>query len=804
MGLNASSPVRLIASTLLFAFAFDALPAQQIARLEPATLAAPSAASAAQPAAQIRGLVLDPAGMPIAGAHLQLLQNGVEALATDSDAQGNFLFKQPAGSYRLLVTAPGMATHDEPVELASAALLDIKIQLHLAQASSSIEVVASSYRIDEQSSATKIPVRLLDIPQSVSTITQEMLRDRAVDSMQDALAYTPGVSQVMGEGRRDQVSIRGMSSNNDMYVDGIKDDAGYYRDLSNTERLEVVEGPAAVLYGRGTSGGLVNRITKKPRVEGTLSDLAYSFASYGSQRAEGDIDTLAFRPDLGLRSTGAWEDAGSFRHYYHMSRHAYAPALRWKPSANQDFLFQFERLRDERIPDRGIPSLNGRPAPVALGNYYGYALKNGSVPADFVHNGVSTLTADWKARFSAWNLHSIYRQTGYQNAFENTFASGVSNGKVSRSEYNSNTMQRNRIAQTEAWRRFDWLHMQHLLVAGIEYEHQSASRLRYTGTAPSVDLYNPAQLAPVLGTTLSQNDRFAGLVWAGYLQDEISMGKYWKALLGLRMDDFRQSDWQFSAPASSIARRDTQPSPRIGLLYQPNQNTTLYASWSHTFDPSGEGLSLTSAATNNSALLDPEKTDNYELGTKHQLLNGRINATTALYRLNRTNIKVPDYATDPSGATYINGGQLRTDGFEANLAGQINRHWKMTGGWAWMDSYYVNNPTKSSGVALTGKRAMLIPVNTGSLWQLYEIKSGFGLGLGAIAMNSRFASTSNLVRLPGYARLDATAYYRAHSWELNLHAENMANTRYYESAQSDAQIMPGSPVNLRATFRYRF
>jgi len=811
MGFHTTIPVRhLLSSALAFAL-FQALPcshAQQFAALHaPTNLAIEPAAASGNPAlptVELKGTVVDPQGMPVAGAQIHLLQQGVEVTSSVTNEEGHFAIHSYAGQYRLLATAPGMAARESEVDLNRTATSELKISLALAQANSSVEVVASAYRVEEQTSATKVPMRLLDIPQTVTTITQEMLRDRAVDSMQDALAYTPGVSQILGEGRRDQVSIRGMSSNNDMYVDGIKDDAGYYRDLSSTERIEVVEGPAAVLYGRGTSGGLVNRITKKPRLEGRLAELGYSLAGYGSQRGEGDIDTLALRPNLGLRSTGAWETGGSYRHFYQMDRYAFAPSLRWKPTPNQDLLFQFDRLRDERRPDRGIPSLNGKPAPVGVGTYYGYGESGGTVKADYIHSGVAMFTGDWKGKFGAWNLHDIYRQTGYETAFQGTLPTGVSNGKVTRYEYDGSALQRNRLNQFEGWRRFEWLGTKHLIVAGVEYGHQSVTSKRFTGTAAAVDLYNPAQVAPVLGTSPAQNDRFTGQVWAGYVQDEISFGKHWKTLLGLRMDDYRQSDWQLLKPANSIARRDTQPSPRIGLLYQPSENNTYYASWSHTFDPSGEGLSLTAAATNNSALLDPEKTDNYELGSKHQLLNGRLNATTALYRLNRTDIKVPDYTADPTGATYVNGGQLRTDGFESSLAGQFTRHWKMSGGWSWMDSYYVKNPTKSSGVVLTGHRAIMIPVNSGSLWQMYEVKPGFGIGLGAIAMNSRYASTTNLVKVPGYVRLDATAYYRTHRWDLNLHVENLANTHYYVSAQADQQIMPGSPVFVRAGVKFRY
>jgi catecholate siderophore receptor len=319
-----------------------------------------------------------------------------------------------------------------------------------------------------------------------------------------------------------------------------------------------------------------------------------------------------------------------------------------------------------------------------------------------------------------------------------------------------------------------------------------------------VDLYAPAQTAPTLSTSLNTNNGFVGQTAAAYFQDEVGIGTHWKLLAGLRFDNYRQSQRDYKTPSNSIARTDNAPSPRIGLLFQPSSLATYYVSWSHTFNPSGEAMNLTAAGTNNTAKLKPEKTNNYEVGTKQIIIDGRLTATAALYRLERTEVKVPDYTADPTGSTFINAGTQRTDGFELALSGSINRHWRMNGGWAWMDAYYADNPTLSSGASLQGKRAQLIPVNSGSLWQTYEFRQGFGVALGAIAMNSRYAATDNLVKLPGYARVDATVYYRTRRWDLDAHVENLSNVHYYQSAQSDYQIMPGSPVTGRVTLRFRF
>jgi catecholate siderophore receptor len=788
-------------AVLFSPFASVAQTAMALAEL-PSSLAGSSAGPVQN--ATVEGRILDQQGLAVAGANVRLLQGEFILASTTTDATGNFRMTAHAGSFHLRVTFAGMAALDEEIQLVADTSLRFDRALLVAQASDTVVVSADEYRLEEQTAATHVPIPTLDLPQTITTISQDVIRDRAVQSMQEALAYVPGANQILGEGRRDQVSIRGMNANTDQYIDGIKDDATYYRDLSNTDHIEVVEGPAAVLYGRGTSGGLVDRITRKPRNEGTLAEFTVTGGSYGSKRVEGDIDTLLKSSRLGLRTTGAWEDSRSFRHFYSLGRYAFAPTLRWRPTTNQDISLQVERLRDERLPDRGIPALNGRPAPVITGNYYGYALTGGAVPADYLHNGVSDQTFDWRGRFSGWNGHEVFRHAGYQTVFQNTYPSGFNGSMVTRGEYNGRTRQENFFNQAEAWRRFHTPGFDHLFLMGIEYGHQTIRRYQYTGTASTVDLYNPAQIAPVLSTTLNTNNGFIGQTAAVYMQDELSFGRHWKALAGVRFDNYRQSQHDYKTPANSLARADNAPSPRIGLLYQPSTNTTYYVSWSHTFNPSGETMNLTAASTNNTGKLKPEKTDNYEIGTKHLMFDGRVTATAALFRLERTDVKVPDFTADPTGTTYINAGTQRTDGFELGFNGSITHRWRMTGGWAWMDAYFADNPSLSNGVTLQGKRAQLIPVNSGSLWQMYEVGRGFGVGLGAIAMNSRYAANDNLVKLPGYARVDATVYYRTRRWDFDAHVENLSNVHYYQSAQSDYQIMPGSPVIARVTLRRRF
>lgn len=742
----------------------------------------------------IEGSIRDQAGAVVVGAEVRLVTSSGEAIAqTSSNGEGQFQLKMPAGACKcvLRVQKAGYASIENSLEKNPASPMSLTLSVEKTITEVTVQG-DTGYRLEQQTAATKLPIRMLDVPQSVYTIPQDLLRDKAATSMRDALAGVPGVSQILGEGRRDQVSIRGFSANTDQYVNGVKDDALYYRDLSNTDHIEVVSGPAAVLYGRGSSGGLVNRVTKKPRLEGNMGELAFMGGSYGKKRVEGDFDTLLGTNTLGFRTTGAYEEGGSFRHYFGLNRYAFAPTLRWKPAENKEGFLQVERLRDERLTDRGIPSLNGLPAPVHISNLYGYAA------GDQIHSGVTAETGDWKQNLSnGWHLHEVVRHAGYLVGFQNTFANGLSGSKVLRSEYNGTQFQRNIFNQVEGWKRFHVAGMEHLLLIGAEYGRQTADRTQYTGTAASVDLYNPQQIAPVLATKVNTLNRFWGQTAAGYFQDQITLAAKWKALLGVRFDNYRQRQDDRTSANNDLGREDNAASPRVGLLYQPNVWSTIYTSWSHTFDPSGEGLSL---ATNN-AQLKPEQTDNYEVGAKFLLLGDRLTATTAVYRLDRTNIKTTDQS-NPN--LLINIGEQRTDGAEIALSGKLAPHWRLTGGWAWMDAKIVSSNTLSNGVLTKGKRPQLIPVNSGSLWSVYELNNGLGFGLGVVGTGDRYAATDNLVNLPGFARADATIFYRTRRYDIDAHVENVGNHKYYETAQSDYQIMPGSPVDARVTVRMHF
>jgi catecholate siderophore receptor len=722
--------------------------------------------------------------------------------------QGELTLTLAPGHYQFHLAHPGFQPVSQQLDIRSAQSLTLV--LPLAASADNIDVHADTFLATDATTATRLPLSVLQTPQQLDVLTPELLRARATESMKSALELIPAAGLQLGEGRRDNFFLRGFNAVTDMYIDGVRDDAQYYRDLSNTDRIEVLEGPAAVLYGRGSSGGLINRITKKPSLGGTLLELSDTTGSYGEQRGTADLDTLIpGTRHLGLRLTGAAEQSGSQRHDFWLSRYAFAPTLAWHPTAATTLSAQVERLRDDRLPDRGIPYLpaTGLPAPVPVGNFYGYV---GPQPgSNFIHSAVTDGTLDEKHDLAnGWQLHATQRLAGYTTGFLNMYASSVTpiagsanDYLVARGEYNGTQLWRTAFANLEASRTLHWLGRTQTILIGTEYGRESTDATQYTGPANQtpVDLLNPAPVAPVLSTTLAKNNRFLAQTYAIYAQDLIQLTPHWKALVGARFDSFRQT-LDLRPPTNTtpdLGRTDNDVSPRVGLVYQARPWYSTYLNYSRTFDPSGEGLTL---ATNN-AQLAPEVTQNYEAGAKANLFHDRLLATTSLFRLDRTNIKT----TDPNNPTaLVNLGEQRTDGAELNLQGAINRHWQLFGGYAWLDARIVSSNTLSNGVNLQGDRPAMVPLHSGSAWTTYTFTNGFGFGGGMVARSLQFAATDNLAHLPAYARLDATIFYRRRRFDLQANLQNLANQRIYDAAQSDYQIYPAAPISGTLTARYRF
>ena len=641
-------------------------------------------------------------------------------------------------------------------------------------------------------SATKTEAPLRDVPQTVNVVTAEVMRDQHATSMQDALKNVPGVSFSTGDGQRDQVSIRGFTAIADQFVDGIRDDALYFRDLSNVDRVEVIKGPAAVLYGRGSSGGLINRVTKKPGID--VTDFALSYGMWADRRAEADVGRVFADGAAAFRITGAVEKANSYRSQQFLDRKAIAPSLELRVAPETTVLFQADYLEDRRVTDFGIPAYHGRPVDVPASRYYGAA---NARDADYSQSRVFSGTATINHRFNEnWSIRNATRYYHYSLDRNNTLTSAVNEaaGTLTMNHGNVRREEHGWFNQTDLIQKATIFGTKHEILYGMEIGQQNKDQINNTKPVPgSFDLFNPVlpalpRLAPGNPTT-SNLGIFDTLAF--YTQDMITFSEQWKALVGVRYDNFQQETRNRIAGQRDLSRSDSAWSPRAGLVWQPSKTQSYYVSWSKSFQPSGEAFALAA----NNADLAPETTNNTEVGAKYDWLNGKASTTISVFRLERSNIKV----SSPNNVL-IPIGEQRTDGVEVSGAAELGSGWRMLAGYAYLDATITQ-----SSAALQGKRATITPRHSGNLWVTKDLGHGFGVGLGANLVGARYADPANTVTLPGYVTADAMAWYRRGAFEAQLNVYNLFDKGYIVSAHgSNANLnMPGAPRSVMATLRYR-
>jgi len=676
--------------------------------------------------------------------------------------------------------------------------------------------IDQGYSPTSSSTATKSSTPLRDIPQSVNVVPGQLLRDQAARSMEDALRNVPGVAASHGDGQRDQVVIRGFSAISDQFVDGVRDDALYFRDLSNIERVEVLKGPSAVLYGRGSSGGLINRITKKPKFGETSGEVGLSLGSHSLKRIEADVNTplgeaAAFRLNV------AREDSGSYRDQQFVDRYSFAPSLALKFSAQTNLLLQYTRARDQRVTDFGIPALNGRPVNVPAGTYYGSGnARRDDTSTSLVDSYTATLSHHFNDAFSVRNISRYY---SYELDRYNTLPGGTTDPVAL-------TVGRTRSAvfrDESGWfNQTDFTYKNMLggfkqeWLFGLELGQQKRRAETISGgTVDRVSLFNPGRVVPPAFSAASFTadgaipNHTRQDVMGLYLQDQITLAKDWKALAGVRYDEFKQAT-HWDRKLSPLARTDSSFSPRAGLVWQPSDVQSYYLSYSRSFQPSAEAFALAA----NNAGNEPEITRNIEIGSKLDFLDGALSVTAALFNLQRSNIK----NTNPANpARQINVGTQRTNGLELTANGRLPGRWDVSAGYAFLNGKMVESIATATtsqlpivAVPSLGKVPALTPRHSAFVWAMKDLGGfmggGFSLGGGLNYVGERFTSLTNRVTLPSYLTADLAGSYKTGRYEVGVNLKNVTNKKHFVSAHGshDNLILPGPPRELQLALRVKF
>jgi catecholate siderophore receptor len=656
---------------------------------------------------------------------------------------------------------------------------------------------SEGYVASNSVTATKTDTPLIDIPQTINVVTREQLDDQAHHSLADVLRYVPGTTVGQGEGNRDQITLRGQNTTADFFLDGVRDDVQYYRGLYNIERVEILKGPYALIFGRGGGGGIINRVQKSPQTDVFYAGHA-SINSFGAYDLSADLNA-PLNDMAAVRLNAVYESFDSHRDFVGGKRYAWNPYVAFKLGDDWNLGFSYEYVNDDRTTDRGVPSIAtaagqpNRPISGYRDQFFGVPRVNRTkLEAQIAKLRLDGKLAD-NLSFSGTMLYGDYDKI-YINVFANGPAT-AQNGTVPLSSYSDPTKRENFIAQGNLVWDVVTGPLAHKVLAGVEYGDQKSANRRINGTLSSAtfNLANPV-FPTVAFNTLSRNTVSDVQFFSAYVQDQISIGEHVDIVAGLRYDSFDiQGIDLFPAIDRPFARKDEKISPRIGLIFKPQENISLYGSYSQSFLPrSGDQFLALSVTQEN---LAPEKFTNYELGAKWDI-RPDLNVTLALFQLDRSNATTPDPANP---LVSINVGKTRTKGVELSVAGHITSNWQVHGGYSYQDAALAGNDFVRLGQ---------VPKHQASLWTRYDFTDRFAAGVGIIHQSSQYAAirtNATTARLPSFTRVDAALFYDlSENVQLQANIENLFDTGYFADAHNNNNITPGAPVNGRFTIRAKF
>jgi len=645
-------------------------------------------------------------------------------------------------------------------------------------------------------SATKTDTALQDIPQAVSVVSRERIDDQGMRSIADVLRAVPGASVASGEGHRDTIILRGQNSTADFFVDGLRDDVQYYRGLYNLDRVEVLKGPNALIFGRGGGGGVVNRVTRKADGSAAANGV-FSIDSHGAFVTAVDLQAPLIDPISG-RVNAVYETFDSFRDHVDGRRIGLNPTIGWQPSGDTRVDLAYEYSNDSRVVDRGIPSRGGRPLKGAQKQFFG----DPDVNRLRFNAHVGDLAVDH--RFSdALRLTVKARVADYDKYYRNSLAAGpVIDGTVSIEAYEARTQRDSFLVQNDFVASLATGPIAHTLLFGVDFSDQDSLSSRQEGffdaagtiLRTNVTLASSDTLPPIFfrdsrarpATAVDSDARAVGI----YIQDQAHIGEHVEVIAGLRRDWFRL-DTHNRVSGANVGRKDSSWSPRLGLVVKPTHALSLYASWSKSFLPQS-GDQFTSLIPTVAALA-PEKFGNREIGLKWAPTPA-IDVTLAGYILKRTNTRV----TDPVTKTLVLSGEQRSKGIEASIDGRLAPGLTLSASAALQEAKIVS----TTAAAVAGTRVPSVPRFTTALWGRYDVSDGLGFGLGLYRQSKTYASVSNAVTVPGFTRIDAAVFIGlTDRLKLQLNVENVADKKYIGLTHNDNNLTPANPRTFRATMK---
>ena len=657
--------------------------------------------------------------------------------------------------------------------------------------------VEGKYLSVNQSNSIKSPTPILDVPQSLSIMTAEEITARGITSVGQIIDYTPGVNTSQGEGHRDAVVFRGVRSTADFYIDGNRDDVQYYRALYNVEQVEILRGPNALLFGRGGTGGILNRVSKKATIDQQFVNYNVSANTFGAYNLQLDtnVDT---GEDSAVRINAMYESLDNHRDFFYGDRYGFNPTARFQLSDDTIVDLSYEYIDHERFIDRGIPTgANGEPVEAFENIVFGDPENNyQTLDADvFRANIQHNFSDNLKGNFNAF--YGNYDKV-YANFYAADFAPETN--VVTLDGYIDETERENLILSANLVGEFATGSIEHTVIFGGEFINTESDQNRLNPVFDSNGddqedflVSRPLNFRGLTGTNaagttvttafsaLNDDTRVDLDVYSFYVQDEIALSENFDLVLGARFDSFDIEVFDARPEVLETRNRtDEEVSPRAGLVYKPQENISIYASYSESFLPrSGEQYANINGDADS---LDPDTFTNQEVGVKWDFADS-MSFTAAIFENEQTSLD--NDPNDPEGFIEVDSD---VSGFELQLQGYITDKWFVTANYSNLDG------ENASGVELRE-----LPENTMSVWTTYQVSDVLGFGVGATYQDESFVVTAtDSPVLPSYTRVDASAYYELNNgMRLQLNVENLTDTLYFPNAHSRHQATVGAPINAR-------
>jgi catecholate siderophore receptor len=668
----------------------------------------------------------------------------------------------------------------------------------------------TTFQAESSTVGAKTPTALRDIPQAVTVIDRALIDSQGVTSFQDALRNAPGVTIGGAEGGSigNNVNLRGFAARTDIYLDGFRDRGQYYRDTFDLEAIEVLYGPSSMLFGRGSTGGVINQVSKQAQLA-PVSEVSAQVGTNDRYRTSVDIDraltdTAAFRINAFGQSVGSTRDEMRNKDY------GIAPTVKFGIGTPTQVTLSALIQHNRDMPDYGVPPVNGHPAPVDKGTFYG-------LTDDRTIQDVQIVSARVDHRFSE-NLQ-FRNQTQYSHYVTDARESGPSavlTGPLSTSTALANgnftalplsslfvrigshdrvISDQSLYNTTDLISKFVTGPLRHELITGVELGHDSYTNQTTARTnLPITPLLDPIYTStPGNSATTVGNYANAGAnSLAAYANDTISIGEHWKIIAGLRWDHYQAHIGNSISLPAYTSQTNNFTSVRTGVIWQPTEEQSYYASYGTSFNPSLETLTVTNGQQN----LPPESNRSYEVGGKWDLLGGNLSINSSLFQITKTNAR-----TAVSTGVYELDGNVRVNGFQTGASGRLTKNWLVFAGYTYLDAEIIK-----AADGTQGNTPANVPRNTVTLWTTYTPFHHWEIGGGMNYMSSRYVANNNFVSVGGFARWDATVAYLQKQYDVRLNLLNLTNKYYYDSLipSDGGRAVPASGRTVLLTGTYRF